>query len=95
MPNKEPVKIDSNINSLGINFKDSKKVENYLIKSHYRWLEDAVTGPVLGETLVLYVENSRVKKIVELDEQNLIINIEKNTKIKLKNIDVQISNIKQ
>ena len=95
MPNKEPVKIDSNINSLGINFKDSKKVENYLIKSHYRWHEDAVTGPVLGETLVFYVENSRVKKIVELDEQNLIINIEKNTKIKLKNIDVQISNIKQ
>jgi len=93
--NKEPVKIDSNINSLGINFKDSKKVKNYLIKSHYRWLEDVVTGPVLGEILVLYVENSRVKKIVELDEQNLIINIEKNTKIKLKNIDVQISNIKQ
>ncbi len=95
MPNKEPVKIDSNINSLGINFKDSKRVENYLTKSHYRWVEDAVTGPVLGETLVVYVENSRVKKIVELDEQNLIINIEKNTKIKLKNIDVQISNIKQ
>jgi hypothetical protein len=54
-----------------------------------------VTGPVLGDTLVVYVDNSRVKKIVQLDEQNLIINIEKNTKISLKNIDIQISNLKQ
>jgi hypothetical protein len=44
---------------------------------------------------VVYVDNSRVKKIVQLDEQNLIINIEKNTKISLKNIDIQISNLKQ
>tara|TARA_X000000368_G_scaffold352419_1_gene293241 strand:+ start:178 stop:465 length:288 start_codon:yes stop_codon:yes gene_type:complete len=92
---KEPVKINPNTNSLGINFKDSKKVENYITKAHYRWVEDVVMGPVLGETLVVYVENSRVKKIVELDEQSLIINIEKNTKIKLKNIEVQIPNIKQ
>ena len=54
-----------------------------------------MTGPVLGDTLVVYVDNSRVKKIVQLDEQNLIINIEKNTKISLKNIDIQISNLKQ
>ena len=54
-----------------------------------------MTGPVLGDTLVVYADNSRVKKIVQLDEQNLIINIEKNTKISLKNIDIQISNLKQ
>ena len=54
-----------------------------------------MTGPVLGDTLVVYVDNSRVKKIVQLDEQNLIVNIEKNTKISLKNIDIQISNLKQ
>lgn len=95
MLNKDPERINPNTNSLGINFKESKKVENYLTKSHYMWVGDVVTGPVLGETLVIYVDNSRVKKIVELDAQNLIINIEKNTKIKLKSVDVQISNIKQ
>ena len=95
MLKKDPERINPNTNSLGINFKESKKVENYLTKSHYMWVGDVVTGPVLGETLVIYVDNSRVKKIVELDAQNLIINIEKNTKIKLKSVDVQISNIKQ
>ena len=76
-------------------FKNSKKIENYIINSHYKWAEDVVTGPVLEDTLVVYVDNSRVKKIVQLDEQNLIINIEKNTKISLKNIDIQITNLKQ
>ena len=65
------------------------------IRDSYKWVDDVVTGPVLGDTLVVYVDNSRVKKIVQLDEQNLIINIEKNTKISLKNIDIQISNLKQ
>ncbi len=95
MLKKDPERINPNTNSLGINFKESKKVENYLTESHYMWVGDVVAGPVLGETLVIYVDNSRVKKIVELDAQNLIINIEKNTKIKLKSVDVQISNIKQ
>lgn len=95
MLKKDPERINPNTNSLGINFKESKKVENYLKESHYMWVGDVVAGPVLGETLVIYVDNSRVKKIVELDAQNLIINIEKNTKIKLKSVDVQISNIKQ
>ena len=54
-----------------------------------------MVGPALGDTLVVYVDNSRVKKIVQLDEQNLIINIEKNTKISLKNIDIQIPNLEQ
>lgn len=92
---KDPERINPNTNTLGINFNDSKKIENYITKSHYKWVGDAVTGPVLNDTLIIYVDNSRVKKILELDSQNLIINIEKNTKIKLKNIDVQISNIKQ
>jgi len=92
---KDPERINQNTNTLGINFNDSKKIENYITKSHYKWVGDVVTGPVLNDTLIIYVDNSRVKKILELDSQNLIINIEKNTKIKLKNIDVQISNIKQ
>jgi hypothetical protein len=92
---KDPERINPNTNTLGINFNNSKKIEDYITKSHYKWVEDVVTGPVLNDTLIVYVDNSRVKKILELDSQNLIINIEKNTKIKLKNIDVQISNIKQ
>ena len=95
MSNKEPEKINPNKNSFGINFKNSEKIHNYITNSHYRWADDVVAGPVLRDTLVVYVDNSRVKKIVQLDEQNLIINIEKNTKIKLKNIDIQISNLKQ
>ena len=94
MLNKDPEKINSNNNSLGINFINSKKIENYITNSHYKWA-DVVVGPALGDTLVVYVDNSRVKKIVQLDEQNLIINIERNTKISLKNIDIQISNLKQ
>ena len=92
---KDPERINPNTNTLGINFNNSKKIEDYITKSHYKWVEDVVTGPVLNDTLIVYVDNSRVKKILELDSQNLIINIEKNTKIKLKNIDVQISNTKQ
>ena len=92
---KDPERINPNTNTLGINFNNSKKIEDYRTKSHYKWVGDVVTGPVLNETLIVYVDNSRVKKILELDSQNLIINIEKNTKIKLKNVDVQISNIKQ
>ena len=72
MLNKEPEKINPNNNSLGINFKNSKKIENYITNSHYKWADDVVAGPVLGDTLVVYVDNSRVKKIVQLDEQNLI-----------------------
>ena len=92
---KDPERINPNTNTLGINFNDSKKIENYITKSHYKWAGDVVTGPVSNNTLVVYVDNPRVKKILELDSSNLIINIEKNTEIKLKNVDVQISNIKQ
>ena len=58
MLNKEPEKINPNNNSLGINFKNSKKIENYITNSHYKWVDDVVTGPVLGDTLVVYVDNS-------------------------------------
>ena len=95
MLNKEPEQINPNNNSLGINFKNSKKIEKYIKNSHYKWVDDVVAGPVLGDTLVVYVDYSRVKKIEQLDEQNLIINIEKNTKITLKNIDIQIPNLEQ
>ncbi len=92
---REPEKINPNKNSFGINFQNSEKVKNFLVKSHYKWVNSVVPGPVMGDTFVLFVDNSRVKRLVELEEQNVLINIEKNTKIKLRKIDVQISNIKQ
>ena len=55
MLNKEPEKINPNKNSLGINFKNSKKIEKYITNSHYKWAADVVAGPVFGETLVGYV----------------------------------------
>ena len=95
MLNKEPEKINQINNTLGINFINYKKIEKYITNINYKLADDVVAGPVLGDTLVVYVDNSRVKKIVQLDEHNLIINIEKNTKISLKNIDIQITNLKQ
>ena len=52
MLKKEPEKINPNNNSLGINFKNSKKIENYITNSHYKWAEDVVPGPVLGLSLI-------------------------------------------
>ena len=72
---KDPERINPNTNTLGINFNNSKKIEDYITKSHYKWVGDVVTGPVLNDALIVYVDNSRVKKILELDLQNLIINI--------------------
>ena len=92
---KDPERINPNTNTLGINFNNSKKIEDYITKSHYKWVGDVVTGPVLNDTLIVYVDNSRVKKILELDSLYLIIYFDNNTKFKLKYVDVQISNIKQ
>ena len=93
MLNKEPQKI--NPNDSGIDFSKSEKIRKYFKNDKTHLYKETIPGPVIGEELIIYVDNSRVKKIVQLDEQNLIINIEKNTKISLKNVDIQISNLKQ
>ncbi len=40
-------------------------------------------GPVVGDELVLYVDSKRLKNLIELQQEKLLIDIEKNTKIKL------------
>ena len=59
---KDPERINPNTNTLGINFNNSKKIEDYITKSHYKWVVDVVTVPDLKDTLIDYVDNSRVKK---------------------------------
>jgi len=49
----------------------------------------------MNETLVLYVDNTRARKVVLLDEIKVLLEIEKKTGITLKSIDVQISNSQQ
>jgi len=49
----------------------------------------------LGDVLVVYVQNNRLKNLLELEEQKIIINIEKHTKIKLKTLSIQMFNNKQ
>ena len=92
---KDPEKINSDTNLLGISFKQSKKIEDYLIKSDFSWSNDCKPGPVMNETLVLYVDNTRARKAVLLDEVKILLEVEKKTGITLKSIDVQISNSQQ
>ena len=92
---KDPEKINSDTNLLGISFKQSKKIEDYLKKSDYSCSNDCKTSPVMNETLVLYVDNTRARKVVLLDEVKILLEIEKKTGITLKSIDVQISNSQQ
>ena len=93
MVTKEPKKINSN--DSGIDFSKSKKIENYIKQSSLTWLKDTTPGPVLGDIFVIYVPNNRLKNLLELQEQKILINIEKHTKIKLKALKIQMFNDKQ
>ena len=44
---------------------------------------------------IVYVQNNRLKNLLELEEQKIILNIEKHTKIKLKGLKIQMFNDKQ
>ena len=90
---KEPARI--NPNDSGIDFSKSKKIESYIKKSNPSWSQDITPGPVLGDVFVVYVQNNRLKNLLELEEQKIILNIEKNTKIKLKTLNIQMFNNKQ
>ena len=95
MKKKEPEKINVENNSLGINFSDSKKVKNYFDKNIFLWSKETTPGPVTGSTATLYTTSKRAKDLIKLEEQKILIDIEKKTKIKLKTLDVQIQNSQQ
>ena len=65
-------KIDSNINEIGYDFKNYKKIqENYdLLETD--WRGDASLGPLEGDVLILYVKHQRVKDLISFDEDKVI-----------------------
>ena len=95
MESKYPTKINAEKNDLGINFSKSKKIDSYFSKNKYKWSDEISVGPVLNNMSVIYTESSRVKNLIELEEQKILIDIEKKAGVKLISIDVQILNNQQ
>ena len=92
MESTEPTKINAERNNLGISFEKSKKIENYFNKNKYTWSNEISLGTVLNNKATIYTKSKRVKDIVQLEEQKILIDIEKKLNIKLLSIDVQILN---
>ena len=95
MKNKEPEKINVENNTLGIDFSKSKKIKSYFDRSKFLWSEETTPGPVVGEVATLYTTSKRAKDLIKLEEQKILIDIEKKTKIKLNSLDVQIEKNQQ
>ncbi len=95
MKNKEPEKINIEKNTLGINFSESKKIKNYFDRNKEVWTKEIVSGPVVKKVATIYTKSKRLKNIIELEEQKILIDIEKKTKIKLKSLRVEIENKQQ
>ncbi len=93
MFNKEPQKI--NPNDSGIDFLKSEKIRKYFKNDKTHLYSETTPGPVIGDELTIYVDTKRLKSLVELQQEKLLINIEKNTKIKLKKLNIQIDNNQQ
>ena len=91
----DPKKFDPENNALGINFKNSEKVKKFIENSDFTWKKAVISGPVTNDTITLYVDNPRVKKMVELQTYQFLIELEKKTNLVLKTINVQISNTQQ
>ena len=95
MKKKEPEKINIEKNTLGINFSESKKIKNYFDRNKEVWTKEIVSGPVVKKVATIYTKSKRLKNIIELEEQKILIDIEKKTKIKLKSLRVEIENNQQ
>ena len=93
MFNRDPKKINSN--DSGIDFSKSEKISEYFKNYNTQLYSEIIPGPVVGEELILFVDTKRLKNLIELQQQKLLIEIEKNTKIKLKNLNIQIHNNQQ
>ena len=93
MFNKEPQKI--NPNDSGFDFSKSEKIRNYFKNDKTRLYSETIPGPVFGDELIIYVDTKRLKNLIELQQEKLLIDIEKNTKIKLKKLNIQVDNNQQ
>ncbi len=95
MESRDPTKINAEKNTLGISFSKSKKIENYFLKNKYKWSNEISLGPVYNDIATIYTNSTRVRDLIELEEQKILIDFEKKTQIKLLSIDVQILNNQQ
>jgi len=87
MKNKKTLKrIDSNINELGYDFKNYKKIQKHYKNLKTPWKEDVDLGPLEGGVLTLYVKHPRIKDLVEFDEDKIISFIAENANVQLTKI---------
>ena len=92
---KGPERINIEENSLGINFKKSEKIKNYFNKSSYPWKNDIVTGPLVDNVFIIYVNSKRLKDVIELESLKIINNIEKKLGFSVNSLLVQLQNNQQ
>ena len=92
---KGPERINIEENSLGINFKKSEKIKNYFNKSSYPRKNDIVTGPLVDNVFIIYVNSKRLKDVIELESLKIINNIEKKLGFSVNSILVQLQNNQQ
>ena len=92
---KGPERINIEESSLGINFKKSEKIKNYFNKSSYPWKNDIVTGPLVDNVFIIYVNSKRLKDVIELESLKIINNIEKKLGFSVNSILVQLQNNQQ
>ena len=64
-------------------------------KNKYLWSKETTPGPVVGVVATLYTTSKRAMDSIKLEEQRILVDIEKKTKIKLNSLDVQIENNQQ
>ena len=93
MFNKEPQKI--NPNDSGIDFSKSEMIRKHFKNEKTNFYSEIIPGPVVGDELILYVDSKRLKNLIELQQEKLLVDIEKNTKIKLKKLNIQVDNNQQ
>ena len=92
---KGPVRINIEENSLGINFKKSEQIKNYFNKSSYPWKNDIVTGPLVDNVLIIYVNSKRLQDVIELESLKINNNIEKKLGFSVNSLLVQLQNNQQ
>ena len=92
---KGPERINIEENSLGISFRKSEQIKNYFNKSSYPWKNDIVTGPLVDNVFIIYVNSKRLKDVIELESLKIINNIEKKLGFSVNSILVQLQNNQQ
>jgi len=78
-----------------LTFQNPKRLENTLKRENQPLQRNNTGTAVVGDELILYVDSKRLKNLIELQQEKLLVDIEKNTKIKLKKLNIQVDNNQQ